>query len=214
MDYLYSTPSLKRRLLTGLWRRKWALLVFASGCYLLLASGYIHGKALLAQWLIEDAWQVSLQRNEPVAPWSWADTYPVARLTIQGQHLYVLSGSSGTVLAFGPGHMIDTSVPGEKGNAVISGHRDTHFAVLQHLSRGDVLKTQTHQIEAEYEVTGARIVHQSQMNVSQNTAHSQLTLITCYPFDNPLPNTPWRYVVSARLISSQADEPATVSIGT
>lgn len=44
---------------------------------------------------------------------------------------------AGRTLAFGPGHLSGTAPPGAIGNAVISGHRDTHFAFLSALRVGD-----------------------------------------------------------------------------
>jgi len=42
-----------------------------------------------------------------VKPWSWADTWPVARIEVKRLHAsaIVLAGSSGQALAFGPGHV-------------------------------------------------------------------------------------------------------------
>ena len=42
-------------------------------------------------------------------------------------------------MAFGPGHLDGTPRPGEPGNAVVSGHRDTHFAFLRRLREGDAI---------------------------------------------------------------------------
>ena len=100
---------------------------------------YIHAKAKLAQLLIARAWSASHHNTAPVPPWPWADTYPVARLTAPAHKidLYVLAGDSGRSLAFGPGHMTRTPLPGATGNAVISAHRDTHFRFLKDLRNGE-----------------------------------------------------------------------------
>jgi len=45
-------------------------------------------------------------------------------------------------MAFGPGHLSGTPLPGEAGNAVVTGHRDTHFAFLRRLRLGDVLEVE------------------------------------------------------------------------
>ena len=37
----------------------------------------------------------------------------------------------------GPGHLIGTAMPGQDGNCVIAGHRDTHFRVLKNIQKGD-----------------------------------------------------------------------------
>lgn len=135
--------TLGERLLTASWRHKYALSCLLVALYLFSSAGYIHAKAIFAQFLIADAWQVTLQTTENTPPWSWADTYPVAKLTVADETSYVLAGATGRTLAFGPGHMSSTSLPGEQGNAVITGHRDTHFAVLEGVNVGDMIQTQT-----------------------------------------------------------------------
>ena len=45
--------------------------------------------------------------------------------------LYVIEGDSHRELRRGPGHLVGTALPGEDGNCVIAGHRDTHFRVLK-----------------------------------------------------------------------------------
>ena len=72
-------------------------------------------------------------------PWSWADTWPVARIEVKriGASAIVLAGSSGQALAFGPGHVELTADAGERGIAVYSAHRDTHFRFLRNVKIGD-----------------------------------------------------------------------------
>ncbi len=190
----------------GLKRYGLPLLLLAIGAVMLSAGGYLHAKALLAQYLIADAWQQSLNQHQPVSPWSWADTYPVAKLQFKEETLYVLSGTSGRVLAFGPGHMVHTPLPGQAGNVVLVGHRDTHFSQLKSLKAGDEIHTQTQYGDSVYLVSEMRIAHQDQILLTQQTQDDRLTLITCYPFDDPMPNTPWRYVVTATLEKSKSDQ--------
>ena len=59
----------------------------------------------------------------------------LARLEVpaHGVDLFVLAGGSGRTLAWGPGHLAGTAPVGAPGNAVVGGHRDTHFAFLRHL---------------------------------------------------------------------------------
>lgn len=168
-----------------------------------LEAGYIHAKARLAQALMQSSWTQTLANGTPVPPWPWADTYPVARLTAQRQRvdLLVLAGASGRSLAFGPGHVDGTALPGEAGNAVISGHRDTHFAFVRDLKAGDVLLTQSRTgAYARYEVMGMEVVHKSDVRVILDAGDSRLTLVTCYPFNTPVPGGPMRYVVVAKRI--------------
>ena len=94
---------------------------------------WLYAKAQLAQVLLERAWVRTLHGEQNVKPWSWADTWPVARLEFPRQHrsYIVLAGASGRTLAFGPGHVDGTAAPEEIGNCVISAHRDTQFRVLR-----------------------------------------------------------------------------------
>ena len=66
-----------------------------------------------------------------------ADMRPLARLRQPRLDVtqVVLDGASGRVLAFGPGHVTGSALPGVNGNIVISGHRDTHFRWLRDLHR-------------------------------------------------------------------------------
>ncbi|HEX4984796.1 MAG TPA: class GN sortase [Burkholderiales bacterium] len=160
----------------------------------------IHAKAWLAQKLIASAWQRSLARGAGAKPWPWADTWPVARLEAprQGRTLVVLAGASGRTLAFGPGHVDGTPLPGEPGNAVVSGHRDTHFAFLRDLRSGDELVVQSLDGRiVRYAVAGIEVVRSRDVRVLLDAGDDRLTLVTCYPFDSPVPGGTLRYVVVA-----------------
>src|SRR5882724_9471214 len=75
-----------------------AVVALALGGLILLAQGfYIHAKAMLAQILLERAFAQALTTGTPVKPWSWADTWPVARVAVPrlGKSAIVLAGASG-----------------------------------------------------------------------------------------------------------------------
>ena len=167
---------------------------------------YIHAKAWLAQKLIASAWkQTTTGVSKVEKPWRWADTYPVARLVAPRQNvdLLVLAGSSGRTLAFGPGHISGTPTPGNSGNAVVSGHRDTHFSFLQHLRIDENLFVEgANGAITRYVVTGYEVVHRKDVRVLRNVGDTRLTLVTCYPFDSISPGGPLRYVV----VAQRADE--------
>ena len=102
-------------------------------------GAYIHAKALLAQVLLERAFTETIATGRETKPWSWADTWPVARIEVKRLRAsaIVLAGSSGQALAFGPGHVELTPDAGERGTAVYSAHRDTHFRFLRDVVVGD-----------------------------------------------------------------------------
>ena len=164
------------------------------------SAGWIHAKAFVAQQLIERSWQQAMASGAAVRPWPWADTRPIARLTVAGRdvRLYVLDGASGRSLAFGPGHVSGTTVPGGAGNSVIVAHRDTHFAFLRDIAPNEEIAIETEKGKVvRYRVRESVVVDQDDTRVLEAADSPQLTLITCYPFDAVQPGTTQRYVVIA-----------------
>jgi sortase A len=180
--------------------RRAAALALAVGIIYLGQGSYIYLKAQLAQLLIERAWQRALAGEPAPRPWPWADTWPVARLEAPGQgvSLFVLSGSSGRTLAFGPGHEQGTPAPGARGNSVIGGHRDTHLAFLEKMHLGDSIRVQRADgVHIHYRVTQLDVLDKRDTWVTRNDAGTRLTLITCWPFDALRAGGDERYVVIA-----------------
>jgi sortase A len=177
-------------------------------CLLLagLAAGgeglWIFAKARLAQILLEMSWRRALA-GERIKPWPWADTRAIARLTIErdGAAIIVLAGASGRTMAFGPGHLDGTAMPGDAGNCVITAHRDTHFAPLRYVGPGVILSLQRPDGRSvRYRVQATRVVSKNDTSVLRQDARTRLTLITCYPFDAVRPGTPLRWVVVAQKV--------------
>src|SRR5688572_3016412 len=159
---------------------------------------YIAAKAELAQHLIAKAWARAQSGVVAPKPWPWADTTPVARLTVYGRQLYVLADASGRTLAFGPAHLGGTALPGRGGNTVIAGHRDTHFALLEHVRPGDEIAIELADRSLHrYRVCDSAVVHPRDMRVLAERDHEQVTLLTCFPFRAVAPQAPLRYVVTA-----------------
>jgi sortase A len=163
---------------------------------------WIYAKARLAQLLLEISWRSALA-GEQLKPWPWADTHAIARLTIErdGAAVIVLAGASGRTMAFGPGHLDGTAMPGDIGNCVITAHRDTHFAPLRYLGPGDIVTLQRPDGRiVRYRVQATRIVRKNDTSVLRQDTRTRLTLITCYPFDAVRPGTPLRWVVIAQKV--------------
>lgn len=182
------------------WLRKLVLLVMLSfGVWQFGQGAYIQVKAQLAQILIEKAWLRSLQTEQPVAPWGWADTWPIAKLNFPefDEQLYVLAGSTDAIIAFGPGHLVQSAFPGQPGNSVLIGHRDTHFNLLKDVKKGQLIEVETEHGATLYKIENIRIAHESQVDLVEKTTESTLTLITCYPFDAVQAGTEHRLIVSA-----------------
>ncbi|MGS0680145.1 class GN sortase [Shewanella sp. 125m-7] len=198
----------------GQYHRYFCCLLLIFGAGLVVHGGYMQAKAHFAQFLIQQAWQKTLQDRKPHKPWSWADTHPVAKLDFlsaipvqgdtkgeadsEGDSLYVLAGASGRNLAFGPAHMLSTANINARGNTVIAGHRDTHFSRLSGTKVGQLFRLQSasgkHLI---YRVKEIKVVHESDTSVIQEYDQSLLTLVTCYPFGAEISGGPLRFVVQA-----------------
>ena len=178
------------------------LFLALTGLILFGQGAYIHAKALLAQVLLERAFNAAIATGHPTKPWSWADTWPVARIEAKRIHAstIVLSGSSGQALAFGPGHVELTPDAGERGVAVYSAHRDTHFAFLRKVAVGDEIDiTRDDGRMFRYRADATSIVRFDASGIDPLAEGHQLVLSTCWPFDALTPG-PDRYLLHATLI--------------
>jgi sortase A len=124
-----------------------------------------------------------------------------------GAQLFVLEGVRQEQLSRGPGRLIGSAEPGDSGNCVITGHRDTHFRILKDLARGDDILLETPRGKFIYRVSSTHVVKMDDTEVLQPSSDARLTLITCYPFYFVGP-APKRFVVEARLTAALDTTPA------
>lgn len=167
------------------------ILALSLACSPALQGVWMFAKAQIAQQLLENAWQESLNGKNEVRPWPWADHWPVARLrwTKGDIDMLVLFGAQGASLAFAPG----MSEAGN-GGKLISAHRDTHFQFLQYLRAGDFIELQQNDgqwSKWNVEVSEIHNINQHQLWVGE----AELVLISCYPFDKIEAGGPLRYVL-------------------
>jgi len=190
-------PRVRRRRL-----RRLALgALIALGVALLAAGFWLPAKAELAQHLLNRAWDRTTDGDAAAKPWPWADTHPVARLTLPGgdEPITVLAGASGRNLAFAPALLDGSAAPGTHGVTVIAGHRDTHFRRLAALAIGDDLKLERPDGSVYvYEVTDLDVVDSAHAELRLDADESIVVLVTCWPFEAVTPGGSWRYVVTAR----------------
>jgi len=186
--------------------RPFGLLVASLLCFGFWQLGqgaYIPAKAWVAQEMMQRAWRRAENGDPRPPPWPWADTWPVARLkAARGDvELIVLAGGSGRTLAFGPGHLSVSVLPGQRGNSIIAGHRDTHFQFLQHVREGETISVEMPDGRGHlYRVTGMDVVDARRGSILLDTDSPMLSLVTCYPFNARDPGGPMRYVVTAEMI--------------
>jgi len=199
-------PSLARlaRLTSTLVMAAAAALAIA-GVVLIGQGVWIHAKAVLAQILLQRAFAQTLATGADVKPWSWADTWPVARVEVPRLHksAIVLAGSSGQALAFGPGQVERTPQAGERGTAIYSAHRDTHFDFLGDVAIGDeIAVTRRDGKVFRFRVVRTSVVRWDASGIDPQADGHQLVLVTCWPLDATL-SGPLRYLVHAELMDEK-----------
>jgi sortase A len=180
------------------------LVLLIAGLLLFGQGIYIPAKALVAQILLRRAFEETIATDRDIKPWSWADTWPIARIEIKrlGADAIVLAGSSGQALAFGPGHVELTPDAGERGVAVYSAHRDTHFRFLKDVVFGDEIDvTRRDGRTFHYRVDGSSVVRFDASGIDPFIDGYELVLSTCWPFD-AITSGPDRYILHATMIPS------------
>jgi sortase A len=96
----------------------------------------------------------------------------------------VVEGVTRADLKTGTGHMPDTALPGQPGNAVISGHRTTYgqpFHELDQLQPGDLIEVETALGTHVYAVRETLVVAPTELSVTEPKPGAWLTLTTCHP---------------------------------
>jgi sortase A len=115
-----------------------------------------------------------------------SDGDAVARLRIPriGLDAVVVRGTRADDLKRAPGLFDATKLPGERGTALIAGHRTTYGAPFRHidrLRRGDRLTVSLPYGTFRYAVEGTRIVDPADLRAIRTVGHSRLVLSACHP---------------------------------
>ncbi len=157
----------------------------------------------LAQPLMQKAWQDPDHRGALEIERRWPGAFPAFRLMAEKGEvdLIVLSGSSSRTLALGPGHLPSSALPGESGNTVITGRRDTFFRFLSSLDVDDSLVVETLSGKKHlYRIVGIDVVDARRSSIVLDTPQSMLSLVTGYPFDPTETADALKFVVTARML--------------
>jgi sortase A len=134
------------------------------------------------------------------------DPLLLGRLEIPSIQLIVMmrEGVDTTSLRKAVGHLPSSSLPGETGNVVLLGHRDTFFRPLRGIAQGDPIHVKTRIGSFQYRVDSIQVVPPEQaLSFKEDISSKSLTLITCFPFDYVGP-APRRFVVRARMVPKMA----------
>ncbi|MGB8362543.1 MAG: sortase [Acidimicrobiia bacterium] len=116
------------------------------------------------------------------------------------EDVVMYEGVDTATLKNGPGHMPSTPLPGQPGNAVLSGHRTTYgrpFFDLDQLEPGDQITVETSIGVHTYQVTQVLVVLPTDVWVTDPRPGGWLTLTTC----NPKFSARERLIVFAAMVS-------------
>ena len=126
---------------------------------------------------------------------------PIAQLSMPRLDVSVVvaEGVSATVLRRAVGHVPQSARPGESGNVVLAGHRDTFLRALKDLHPGDLLVLEGAASRDVYRVERLFVVAPTEVGVMADPGYPALTIITCYPF-HFVGRAPQRFVARARRV--------------
>ena len=175
-----------------------ASLLTAGGRYALGAVRADHAREIWeadqAQAVVASAWTTANARAHarPI------DGAPVARLLIPRLSLdeIVLEGVGERQLDAAPGHVPGSALPGHRGNAIISAHRDRHFKRFDELAIGDTIATESDRSRTTWVVVARRIVDKDAPALLRER-DATLTLTTCWPI-RYLGTAPERLIITAK----------------
>jgi len=117
----------------------------------------------------------------------------------------VVQGDSPANLRRAVGHISTSALPGEHGNVVLAGHRDTFFRPLHDIRLGDEIKFTTPARSFEYLVESIEVVAPNDIQVLEPSTGQELTFVTCFPFHFVGP-APKRFVVRAHEVDGTSSK--------
>jgi LPXTG-site transpeptidase (sortase) family protein len=111
----------------------------------------------------------------------------------------IAEGDDDSTLGKAVGHLPDTPLPWQAGNAAFAAHRDGLFRPLRDIRLNDDVKVVTPRGEFLYRVTKTQVVNPEDVWVLAPTSTATITLITCYPFSF-VGHAPQRFIVQAERV--------------
>jgi sortase A len=131
--------------------------------------------------------------------WFQRDPLVVGEIEVPRLEMNVIvrEGMDDTTLRKAAGHVPATALPGEPGNFVVLGHRDTLFRPLRGLEKGDNVRVHTADGDFNYWIDSIEVVPLENMELSE-ASEAGITLVTCFPFDFVGP-APRRFVARGHL---------------
>lgn len=158
-----------------------------------------HASLKQAKELIADQPEDAPKKREVKSkPLKMGETVGLLAIPKIKAELAIIEGTDPDDLEKGVGHYKGAYYPGDQGQIVLSGHRDTVFRKLGELEIGDSLKMEMPYGSYTYEIIGTKIVKSNDTSIiTLQHNKEELILTTCYPFSY-IGNAPKRYIIYAK----------------
>ncbi|MBY0757203.1 class D sortase [Clostridium sardiniense] len=116
-----------------------------------------------------------------------------------GEQIPIIKGATEENLKNGATLYENGIYPGDKGTAIILGHRETTFGFLEDIKDNDEIEIEDLKNTYKFKVKKDYITNPEDSSIFEQKNYPSLTLITCYPF-HYLGNAPDRFIVNLDLI--------------
>ncbi|MEG1540731.1 MAG: class D sortase [Oscillospiraceae bacterium] len=114
------------------------------------------------------------------------------------QSFGLYEGLTSENLWLGVARVSESALPGQPGNCIVFGHRDSAFRCLMDVKKGDKISIANGENEFIYTVESLEICKPAAAEICRGYDDAHLTLVTCYPFIYS-GASPERYLVICRL---------------
>ena len=112
----------------------------------------------------------------------------------------VADAADDETLARAVGRVPGSARPGEVGNMVLAGHRDSFFRGLRNVEINDRIRLKVPPHTYEYRVDEVVVVQPHDTGILRSRGREELTLVTCFPFRFVGP-APDRFIVKASRVN-------------
>lgn len=190
------------------------LLLFICGVTLITVGSYNYLKSAfyLSSLFIHDEYKPQVQvKSSSAAPVNkirfpkFGEKFGDIIIDSVSLNVPVFNGDNEEQLLKGAGHFNGSRFPGEGGNVVLAGHRNSVFKKLKDVAAGDLMTLNTTYGKYVYKISEIKIVDGNDQSIIQPMDSEKLTLYTCYPF-NYIGHAPKRYVVIGDLVEGTTIE--------
>lgn len=195
--------------------KKSSLIMFPIGMFVLgvvllslaffdgLKHAYYISQLFITQDVVVDAADISgessLDDTDGNTFPKFGDKYAELKIESAGIVTPIYVGDSEQILLQGTGQYYGSVFPGEQGNTVLVGHRNSVFKTLGEAEIGDEIIMETSYGDYVYEIIETKITTGTDQSILAQTDEAILTVYTCYPFDY-IGHSPDRYSVIAKLV--------------